>query len=318
LEYQNRSSRFEDADPDLSVFVPSESEICEMLADYKYNGGPKPLEFVRRPNNSSDVDTNHIDPQAALIELSAHPNHEHFSGRNCIAGGGSGAARLSDEWQIVAEVNGCLIMGFSKYTQSGDSLFYGGGPRWTPMATHRWSPFAELLFGGRKVTCEVDNPELENKLLREWNDGSGTLPHYPKRSDWSTEVASNGPSLAAGGGVDVVITRSFAWRLVSIQYIHSWMGVVDNIHLDNGFRITTEAVLRLGTWQMRRRVTRRNETYAKTHLVTAVAICFSGNAKSTTRLRIVEFGPDGACRSVRRCYPACYSMRIFNDRNPHK
>jgi hypothetical protein len=65
------------------------------------------------------------------------------------------------------------------------------------------SPFAEFLFGGRKVTYEVDNPELENKLLSEWNDGSGTLSHYPKRSDWSTEVASNGPSLAAGGGVDV-------------------------------------------------------------------------------------------------------------------
>jgi hypothetical protein len=114
-------------------------------------------------------------------------------------------------------------MGFTKYTQSGDSLFYGGGPRWTPMAAHLWSPFAEFLFGGRKVTYEVDNPELENKLLSEWNDGSATLPHYPSAVTGSTEVASNGPSLAAGGGVDVVITRSFAWRHVNIQYIHSWM-----------------------------------------------------------------------------------------------
>jgi len=116
------------------------------------------------------------------------------------------------------------------------------------MATLRWSPSAELLFGERKVTYRVDNPELENKLLSEWNDGNGSLPHYPKRSDWSTQVASNGPSLAAGGGVDVIITRPFAWRLINIQYTRSWMGGVENIHPDNGFRVTTEAVLRIGTW----------------------------------------------------------------------
>ena len=122
-------------------------------------------------------------------------------------------------------------------------------PRQLPLSClRRWSPFAELLFGGRKVTYEVDNPELENKLLSEWNDGSGTLPHYPKRSDWSTQVASNGPSLAAGGGIDVIVTRPFAWRLINIQYIHSWMGGVDHNHPDNGFRITTEVVLRVGTW----------------------------------------------------------------------
>jgi hypothetical protein len=148
----------------------------------------------------------------------------------------------------VGEVDGCLIMGMSNYTQSGDSLFYGAGPRWTPLASHRWSPYAELLFGGRKVTYEVDNPTLENELLNAWNDGNGTLAHYPRRSDWSTQVSSNGPSLAVGGGLDVVVTRPFAWRLVNVQYTHSWMAGVDNIHPQNGFRLTTEAVLRIGTW----------------------------------------------------------------------
>ena len=54
-------------------------------------------------------------------------------------------------------------------------------------------------------------------------------------------------SLATGGGLDVVITRAFAWRLINIQYTHAWMGGVENIHPDNGFRITAEAVLRIGT-----------------------------------------------------------------------
>jgi hypothetical protein len=231
----------------MGIFGENFVKRQEMIADWKYHNGPKPFEFVKRqPDPSSDP--NRVYPKAAPIELSAYPNFESFSGRSCIGGGGSGAARLSNEWQIVGEVNGCLIMGFSKHTQSGDSLFYGGGPRWTPLATHRWSPFAEVLFGGRKVTYEVDNPELETKLLNAWNDGNGTLPHYPKRSDWSTQVASNGPSLAIGGGVDYVVKRPFAWRLLNIQYTHSWMGGVDNIHPNNGIRITTEAVLRIGTW----------------------------------------------------------------------
>jgi hypothetical protein len=220
----------------------------ELLADYRAGIGPKPFEFVRRPNDSSDTDPNHVYPKAAPIELAAYPNYERFSGRNCIGGGGSGAMRFSPTLQLVAEVDGCLVMGFSHYTQSADSLFYGAGPRWTPLASRRVSPFAEVLFGGRKVTYEVDNPTLENSLLNAWNDGNGTLPHYPKRSDWSTEVSSNGPSLGAGGGVDVVVTRPFTWRLVNVQYTHSWMGGVDNIHPDNGIRITTEAVLRIGTW----------------------------------------------------------------------
>jgi len=231
----------------MGVFGENFVKRQQMLADYKYHGGARPFEFVKRqPDPSSDP--NRTYPKAAPIELSAYANFENFSGRNCIGGGGSGAARLSEDWQIAGEVNGCLIMGFPHYTQSGDSLFYGGGPRWTPLATHRWSPFAEVLLGGRKVTYEVDNPALEKKLLDAWNDGNGTLRHYPKRSDWSTQVASNGPSLAVGGGLDYVVKRPFAWRLINIQYTHSWMGGVENIHPDNGVRITTEAVLRIGTW----------------------------------------------------------------------
>jgi hypothetical protein len=220
----------------------------QLVYDYKHNGGPKPFEFMRRQPVTSDSEPGHVFPKVAAIELSAYPNFERFAGRNCIGGGGSGAVRLSPSWQIVSEVNGCLIMGFSSYVQSADSLFYGAGPRWTPLASHRWSPWAEFLFGGRKVTYEVDNPELYNSLSNAWNDGSGTLPHYPKRSDWSTQVSSNGPSLAVGGGLDVVVTRPFTWRLLNIEYTHSWMGGVDNIHLQNGVRITTEAVLRIGTW----------------------------------------------------------------------
>ncbi len=218
----------------------------QLVADYKAGIGEKPFEFVRRaPLDTSSSDSY---PKAAPIELAAYPNYERFSGRNCIGGGGSGAARINPSLQVVSEVDGCLIMGMSAYNESADSLFYGGGLRWTPLATHRFSPFGEFLFGGRKVTYEVDDAALHKELTKEWNDGNGTLPHYPKRSDWSTEVASNGPSLALGGGLDVVVARPFTWRVINLQYTHSWMGGVDTIRPENGMRVTMEAVLRIGTW----------------------------------------------------------------------
>ena len=155
---------------------------------------------------------------------------------------------MSPVLQVVTEVSGCQVLHMPRSNQSGDSLFYGGGLRWTPRAAQKFSPYVEMLFGGRKVTFETDDEALRTKLMNEWNDGSGTLSHYPKRSDWSVEVANNGPSIAVGGGVDVVMTRAFAWRLVSVQYTHSWMGDVDMIRPQSGVRVTTQAVLRIGTW----------------------------------------------------------------------
>jgi hypothetical protein len=104
------------------------------------------------------------------------------------------------------------------------------------------------MFGGRKVTLEIVNGDLREKLLKEWNDGNGTLPHYYKRSDYSVENAQNGPSIAVGGGFDVVVTRPFAWRVLNIEYTHSWMNDVAQIHPQEGLKITTQAVVRIGTW----------------------------------------------------------------------
>jgi len=221
----------------------------ELVDEYKNGRGEKPFSFVRQPSDPRAVGFSHTYPKEAPIELSAYPYYESLrGGGNCIGGGGSGAARINPSLQIVVEVNGCLMMGFPKYNESGDSLFYGAGPRWTPRASHRFSPYAELLFGGRKVTYEVDNQALHAQLLKEWNDGDGTLAHYPTRNDWSIETSHNGVSVATGGGVDVVFSRPFAWRLINLQYTHTWMGDVGTIRPQNGIRFTTEAVLRIGTW----------------------------------------------------------------------
>jgi hypothetical protein len=51
-----------------------------------------------------------------------------------------------------------------------------------------------------------------------------------------------------GGGRDWVITRPFAWRVLNVEYTHTWMPDVDMISAQDSIRITTGAVLRIGTW----------------------------------------------------------------------
>jgi hypothetical protein len=94
----------------------------------------------------------------------------------------------------------------------------------------------------------MDDLALREKLLEEWSDGNGTLPHYPKRSDWSAELTNNGPALNFGGGIDIVFARPFAWRLLSVEYSHTWMDDVAMIHPQQTVRFSTAAVLRIGTW----------------------------------------------------------------------
>jgi hypothetical protein len=221
----------------------------QLLEDYRNGNGEKPFQFVKNDWMSSGVEFNRTYPKAAPIELTAFPYYESFlGGGSCIGGGGSGAARVSPELQVITEVSGCLIMHMPHSNYSADSLFYGGGFRWTPMAANRFSPFAQLMFGGRKVTSEIIDLPLREQLLKEWDNGDGTLPHYPKRSDYSVEHAENGPSIAIGGGFDVVVTRPFAWRILNVEYTHSWMKDVGQIHPQEGFKISTQAVVRIGTW----------------------------------------------------------------------
>jgi hypothetical protein len=236
-------------DTRLNLFGTNYEIRKTLVDDYKDGEGEKPFVFVRDSWRPPGVEFVHPHSKEADIELTAFPYYETFlGGGSCIGGGGTGAARVSPTLQVITEVSGCLIMNMHQSNISADSLFYGGGFRWTPLAAHRFSPFGQFMFGGRKVTREVDDLALRKVLMREWNDGSGTLPHYPMRNAWSTETAQNGPSIAVGGGFDVVVTRPFAWRVLNLEYTHSWMNDVAQIHPQEGLKISTQAVVRIGTW----------------------------------------------------------------------
>jgi hypothetical protein len=215
----------------------------QLLEEYK-DSGARPFEFGG--NTSREV--NGQFPLEAPIELMASTHYESFlGGGTCIGGGGTGAFRIRPSWQIVGEVTGCLIVNMPS-NESADSEMYSVGARWTPRASKRISPYAQVLFGGRRITHEIDDPQKKKELLDAWDDGSGELPHYPKRSDWSVEHQENGFAVAVGGGVDLVVNRALALRVVNLEYTHSWLPDVDQIHASQGVRFTSGLTLRIGTW----------------------------------------------------------------------
>ena len=215
----------------------------QLLEEYRA-GGAKPFEFVRKP----PYETKEPFPLEAPIELMVSAHYESFlGGGSCIGGGGTGAFRISPSLQVVGEVIGCLVINMPK-NESGDSEMYATGARWTPRASGRISPYAQVLVGGRRITHEIDDPVKRRQLREAWNDGNGTLAHYPQRSEWSTEDQENGFAMAMGGGVDLVVNRALAWRIGNLEYTHSWLPDVDQIHASEGVRFTSGLTLRIGTW----------------------------------------------------------------------
>ena len=215
----------------------------QLLEEYK-DSGARPFEFVG--NTSREVNLQF--PLEAPIELMASTHYESFlGGGTCVGGGGTGTFRIRPSWQIVGELTGCLIINMPS-NESADSEMYSVGARWTPRASKRISPYAQVLVGGRRITHEVDDQEKKQELLDAWDDGSGKLPHYPKRSDWSVEHQENGFAVAVGGGVDLVVNRALALRVVNLEYTHSWLPDVDQIHASQAVRFTSGLTLRIGTW----------------------------------------------------------------------
>ena len=231
------------------LFGENHAKRKELVGEYKRGlisapFGPHTSEQKAAMNQA--VEGSH--PKEAPIELQTYAVYESFlNGRNCLGGGGQGAARVSPAWQVVTEVNGCMVV-HTPTNESADSVTFAAGPRWTPHASHRFSPFVQMLFGGRRLTYEVVNTFLRDSLLSAWDDGKGTLPHYPKRSDYQVQYQALGFNLTMGGGFDASFGRAFAWRVLDLNYSHSWMPDVHSIDASNGLQVRTGVVLRIGNW----------------------------------------------------------------------
>ncbi|HXA49197.1 MAG TPA: hypothetical protein VNV86_02770 [Candidatus Acidoferrum sp.] len=199
---------------------------------------PAPAEIRTTASGRVSEPTREIAP----FEFTATASAKQLGDGACVGGGAEGAYRVAPDWQVVLAVNGCKRLGETANV-SGDALLYQLGPRWTPMATGKWSPFAHLLVGGLKMTQEVMDP-AEKQLVLEANKNLDPMLDYTLHGKYTTQQESNSLALTAGVGVDYKLNPALAIRVASLEYLRGSAGIANA----SGFQMTTGMVLRWGTW----------------------------------------------------------------------
>jgi chitodextrinase len=153
---------------------------------------------------------------------------------NCVGGGGTIAYNVSSVVGIAADLGGCKYVGQTipalAAKISGNDFTYMFGPRFTYRNKSRVQPFAEINFGG-------------NRLSLSCNSGTACS---------GVSYSKNAFALTAGGGFDVVVNRKFAIRLIQAEYLYTRFGNNCNLALcsnnnnQNSFRLKSGIVFRWG------------------------------------------------------------------------
>jgi hypothetical protein len=183
-------------------------------------------------------------PGVAPFEFAANAYGFAGSSGSCAGGGGTAAFRISPEWQIAVDVNGCKINALGS-TITGDSLTYMAGLRWTPPISGRLVPYVQVLAGGNKVTEELVFPQREN-YLNALAKSTGAAP--PDHSQYTQQLESNGFAMVAGGGLDLHFNRALGFRLIGLEYMHSSASSFPGFASPNGVQAKAAVVLRMGNW----------------------------------------------------------------------
>lgn len=163
----------------------------------------------------------------------------------CVGGGGEAAFRLTPSWQLVADVSGCMLNGLGP-NQSGDTLSYVFGPRWSARPTARLNPYAHFLFGGLKVTQEKVDPVLRAELARTAAAEGRVVADDHAR--YARTWEANGVALSTGAGVDFRLHPALALRIANLEFRRAWLPPVNGRDYSRGVSLTMAVVLRTGTW----------------------------------------------------------------------
>jgi hypothetical protein len=154
---------------------------------------------------------------------------------NCAGGGGTIAYNVTSLVGIAADLGGCKIFS-NAYglgnTIDGNEFTYLFGPRLTFRNSSRFEPFAELNFGGARISlsCKSSASTCLNAA------GGGT---YTK----------NAFALTVGGGFQIKMSKKISIRLVQAEYLYTRFGnncalaVCSNNNNQNSFRLKSGIVL---------------------------------------------------------------------------
>ena len=182
----------------------------------------------------------------APFEFTVSSGWREFSGNSCVGGGAEAAYRVAPDWQVALTVNGCKMLGLPGNT-SGDALIFQLGPRWTPAAAGRWSPYAHFLVGGMKLTQEQLDPAKKLTVLEANKDLDPSLD-YTLHGQYTTFDESSFLAVTAGMGLDYRLNSALAIRVANFEYLRSGARNLSGVAYNNGFQMTTGMVLRIGTW----------------------------------------------------------------------
>ncbi len=183
-------------------------------------------------------------PGVAPFEFAA--NAYAFAGHtgSCAGGGATAAFRVSSDWQIVLDVNGCKMNALAR-NLTGDSLSYMVGPRWTPPNKSRVVPYFQILAGGNKISQELEFPQEEAYLVNLANK-TGSAP--PDHSQYTQQFGHSGFAFAVGSGLDVRFNQALSMRLIGLEYTRSWAAGLPGFASPNGLQVKAGIVVRMGTW----------------------------------------------------------------------
>jgi opacity protein-like surface antigen len=184
--------------------------------------------------------------EAATFEFAVEPSWRQFAGGGCVGGGADAAYRIAPDFEVALAVSGCKLTGLPADV-TGDALIYQIGPRWTPLSTSRWSPYAHLLVGGMKITHEQLYPDLK-VAVEEANQNLDPKLSYTLHDQYTRREDKSGLAITAGTGVDYKLSDALAIRVARIEYLYSNLDNVGGMSYGRGLQVSAGMVLRIGTW----------------------------------------------------------------------
>lgn len=164
----------------------------------------------------------------------------------CVGGGGTGAFRLSPNWQLVGDVNGCKLLHLQTNV-SGDSLTWMIGLRRIWNSEKRWHPYAQILAGGRKMTWEEIDP-VKKAQVEALAAQTGKPLDFSDHFLYTHVTEATGLAVTAAAGLDVRVNSAIGIRVGAFGYTHSWHSRFDGIDYSHSIEITSGFILRWGTW----------------------------------------------------------------------
>jgi opacity protein-like surface antigen len=127
---------------------------------------------------------------------------------SCQGAGGTFAANLNTYVGIVGDFDGCKITGLPSGSSSHE-FNYLFGPRLAYHNSGRFTPYAQVLFGGARETVSIT--------------GFGS-------------ASANSFAMTFGGGADFKLTRHVAFRAIQLEYLYTHFSGAkqNNLRLQSG------------------------------------------------------------------------------------